>query len=372
MSDSTLTLKLKKQYDSFNLDIDTQLQLKDVIALFGSSGSGKTSLMRLIMGLDSPDKGIISFTGSDGLKTIWFDEANAINIPPYQRHVGYMFQEDRLFPHLNALKNLEYATHRNTPASDLLSLDYVIESLELSSLLDRKIVNLSGGEKQRLSLARTLLTAPQLLLLDEPLSGLDRTRKLEVIPFLEQLPHRFKIPIIYVSHDIEEVSRLTKTTMVLSNGRNVKIGATKLVLQELTSEELGYDTHDEVSLLNGKIIKIDLEYMVATISSEDCHFTFPATDTLQLGQDITLLIRAKNVGLSLSKPNDISIRNIVEGVVEKITDFPETPYSQVNINIGNTVLKSQITRIARMELSLFVGKPIFALIKSASFGTQLL
>ncbi|MFC7290541.1 molybdenum ABC transporter ATP-binding protein [Hirschia litorea] len=367
-----MSLNIKKQLGDLKLDVNQELPIENVVALFGPSGCGKSSLLRLITGLDTPDSGRLEYKSASGESLIFFDSSSGVNIPVHQRRIGYMFQEDRLFPHLSVLGNLEYAHKRNQVSTEALTFDDVVDALQLSSLLNRKTVQLSGGEKQRVALARTLLTRPRLLLLDEPLSGLDYDRKREVLPFLEQLPTLFKIPIVYVTHDLDEVSRLTKQILVLSEGKRVAFGATASIISSLTSEQLGIEKQEESSLLDGVISKIDEVFMLAHILVQNREFILPTASTAKPGQSISLLIKARDVGISLSKPTDSSIRNSVECVVTEILEEESTPFAQLNLDMNGASLKSRITRASLKELKLALGQKVFALIKSASFEPRFL
>ncbi|HGH1363827.1 ATP-binding cassette domain-containing protein [Acinetobacter baumannii] len=181
-----------------------------VIGLFGASGSGKTSILHAITGLNTPRSGIIKIQGQT-----WFDSDQKINVSTQKRHVGLVFQDAQLFPHKTVKQNLLFGFKHLSPQERHFEADYIIELLKLGHLLQRMPIKLSGGEKQRVALGRALLYSPKLLLLDEPLSALDANHKAEIIPFFQKVKEEIKIPMIYVSHDIQEIKQLTETMWIL-------------------------------------------------------------------------------------------------------------------------------------------------------------
>ncbi|MGN2483511.1 ATP-binding cassette domain-containing protein [Acinetobacter calcoaceticus] len=181
-----------------------------VIGLFGASGSGKTSILHAIAGLNTPRSGLIKIQGQT-----WFDSDQKINLSTQKRHVGLVFQDAQLFPHKTVKQNLLFGLKHLSQQERHFEADYIIELLKLEHLLERMPIKLSGGEKQRVALGRALLYSPKLLLLDEPLSALDAAHKAEIIPFFQKVKQEIKIPMIYVSHDIQEIKQLTETMWIL-------------------------------------------------------------------------------------------------------------------------------------------------------------
>lgn len=181
-----------------------------VIGLFGASGSGKTSILHAIAGLNTPRSGFIKIQ-----KQIWFDSNQKINLSTQKRHIGLVFQDAQLFPHKTVKQNLLFGLKHLAHQERHFEADYIIELLKLEHLLERMPIKLSGGEKQRVALGRALLYSPKLLLLDEPLSALDAAHKAEIIPFFQKVKQEIKIPMIYVSHDIQEIKQLTETMWIL-------------------------------------------------------------------------------------------------------------------------------------------------------------
>jgi molybdate transport system ATP-binding protein len=200
-----------------------------VTGLFGASGAGKTSLINMIAGLLKPDRGTIALDGET------LDDTDArIHVPPYLRRIGYVFQDARLFPHLDVGQNLDYGRRMNRLADDPAQRARVIDLLDIGGLLDRRPGKLSGGERQRVALGRALLSRPRLLLLDEPLGSLDESRKEEILPYLVRLRDEANVPMVYVSHDAAEMRQLATQIVMLRRGRVTALGGVE-VLPEVTS-----------------------------------------------------------------------------------------------------------------------------------------
>ena len=210
-----IRIRAVRQLAKIALDVDLTLPDRGLTAVFGRSGSGKTTLINILSGLMDPDEGAISVNGQ-----ILYDSKQRIKVPVYQRRIGYVFQEARLFPHLTVRSNLRYGYN----SDGQIRMDEVVELLGIAQVLDRRPHYLSGGEKQRVAIGRALLTNPRLLLMDEPLSALDETRKSEIIPFIERIRDEFQTPIFYVTHSRAEVAKLANYVVVLADGRAVTAG----------------------------------------------------------------------------------------------------------------------------------------------------
>src|ERR1700752_4297604 len=218
-----LSIDVVKQLGEFSLEASFESQGR-VTGLFGASGSGKTSLVNMIAGLLRPDRGTISIDGD-----ILDDTGKAIHVQPWRRRIGYVFQDARLFPHLNVTQNLDYGRRMNRLAEDAAQRKRVTELLDIGHLLDRRPGKLSGGERQRVALGRALLAKPRLLLLDEPLGALDEGRRAEILPYLVRLRDEARIPMVYVSHDPAELRQLATQIVLLKDGRVTSFGGGKLL-----------------------------------------------------------------------------------------------------------------------------------------------
>jgi molybdate transport system ATP-binding protein len=226
-----LSVHVTKQLGDFSLDVTFEAT-PGVTALFGASGAGKTTIANMIAGLVTPDRGRIVLDGD-----ILFDAAG-VNIPPHRRRIGYVFQEGRLFPHLNVRSNLVYGRYMQGLQHAEAAFHHIVELLDIGHLLDRRPGKLSGGERQRVAFGRALLMQPRLLVLDEPLASLDRPRKLEILPYLTRLRDDAKVPMIYVSHHAGEVIRLASQVVRIEDGRVVATGGHELL--DMRAEDLAY------------------------------------------------------------------------------------------------------------------------------------
>jgi molybdate transport system ATP-binding protein len=211
--------RLKIAYSGFSLDVDLHLPGRGVTALYGHSGSGKTTCLRCIAGLERAEQGFIQINDE-----VWQDSERRIFVPPHKRALGYVFQEASLFPHLSVLANLQFGLKRIAKAQRRVDMAQATELLGIGHLLERHPQHLSGGERQRVGIARALLTSPKLLLMDEPLAALDSQRKNEILPYLQRLHDELDIPVLYVSHAQDEVARLADHLVLLSDGKALASG----------------------------------------------------------------------------------------------------------------------------------------------------
>jgi molybdate transport system ATP-binding protein len=214
-----LDIQVVRQIGIFRVDAAFQTQDAGITALFGASGTGKTSVINMVAGLSRPDKGRIVVEDR-----VLFDSDRGIDLPPEKRSIGYIFQDGRLFPHLTVRGNLTYGMKLTPPSRRYIGLDQAVDLLGIEPLLDRRPAKLSGGEKQRVAIGRALLTSPRLLLMDEPLSSLDGARKEEVLPFIAKLPRAFSIPVLYVTHSIDEIQRLADWLVLMEAGKSIAVG----------------------------------------------------------------------------------------------------------------------------------------------------
>ncbi len=220
-----LDISLRKSQGDFLVDVSFVTDGKGITALFGRSGAGKTSVINMVAGLIHPDQGRVIVNGRT-----YFDSQKGLDIPPEKRRFGYIFQDGRLFPHLSVKSNLTYGMNLVPSSERYVEFDQVVSLLGISHLLARRPSKLSGGEKQRVAIGRALLTSPHLLLMDEPLASLDDERKSEVLPFIAQLPKEFSVPILYVSHSVEEILNLADNVVIVSAGRAEAVGRAQELL----------------------------------------------------------------------------------------------------------------------------------------------
>jgi molybdate transport system ATP-binding protein len=218
-----LAIDVEKQLGDFHLALKLQTEGRTT-ALFGPSGAGKTTIVNLVAGLMMPDRGRIVLTDK-----VLFDSGTRVNVPPHRRHIGYVFQEGRLFPHLTVRRNLDYGRFMNGLTRDGDEERRIIDLLDIGHLLNRRPGTLSGGERQRVAIGRALLTRPQLLLLDEPLASLDAPRKGEILPYLVRLRDQVGVPMIYVSHQAEEVKQIANEVVRVEAGRVAAVGGLELL-----------------------------------------------------------------------------------------------------------------------------------------------
>jgi molybdate transport system ATP-binding protein len=220
---TVLRIDAFKKLGDFSVDVAITSAGR-VTGLFGSSGAGKTSLVSMIAGLVTPDRGLIAINGD-----VLYDGTTGINVPPHRRRVGYVFQDARLFPHLSVAQNLDYGRRMNRLAHDPAQESRINELLDIGHLLDRRPGGLSGGERQRVTLGRALLSRPRLLLLDEPLGALDEERKAEILPYLVRMRDEADVPMVYVSHDADEMRQLATDIVLLKRGRVAAFGGAEVL-----------------------------------------------------------------------------------------------------------------------------------------------
>ncbi|EPY01607.1 ABC-type molybdate transport system, ATPase component [Magnetospirillum fulvum MGU-K5] len=354
-----LEIDVARRQGDFSLDVAFTAG-SGVTALFGRSGSGKTSLINMVAGLSRPDRGRIVVDGK-----VLFDSQSGLDLPPEARRLGYVFQEHRLFPHLSVRDNLWFGTKRLPVAERRVSLDHVVSVLGIGHLLDRRPTGLSGGEKQRVAIGRALLASPRILLMDEPLASLDAARKSELLPFIAGLSRQFDIPIVYVSHSMEEVLRLADTLALIDAGRLVAIGPVEDLLSSPAYAPL--TGHGEAgSVLAATLSADEAEFSISTLS-------FPG-GTLKVGRiasppgsPVRVRIHAHDVAIALFPPVGLSVRNQLPAIVRSVTPI-DSYLTDVMLDCGGCPLWSRITTEAQSELSLKPGMAVTALIKSLTIA----
>lgn len=339
-----LRVSIAKEFDGFALDVMLDAPA-GVTAIFGPSGSGKTSVIRAIAGLLACGRAEVSLDGRDLSK-----------LSPHKRGVGYVFQDARLFPHMSVLKNLRYGGVHDE--------DAVVAVLGLGALLDRFPAALSGGEKQRVALGRALMSAPKVLLLDEPLSALDAPRKAEVLPYLEALRDQTAIPILYVSHDIGEVAQLASRIVVLNEGRVVLEGTVEDVLADPAAVPF-LGVRDAGAVLTGRVVGHATDGLTKIETGAGALWVPGAVG--RAGSTVRVRVPAQDVILSRSAPTDISALNVLPVTIAAL-ERGAGPGVAVALTAGDARLLARVTKRSCDVMGLAVGDQIFAILKATAIA----
>ena len=340
-----------------------------VLALFGRSGSGKSTVINIIAGLARADRGRVVVDGET-----WFDSERGIHLPVERRGVGYVFQDGLLFPHLSVEQNLRYGARRASAAARTsIPFEQVTELLGLTPLLGHAVPTLSGGEKQRVAIGRALLSQPRLLLMDEPLASLDAARRSEILRLIERVRDEFRVRIVYVSHSIGEVSRLADDVVVMNEGRAVACASTEEIFNR--NDLRPYTGRFEGgALIEATAVRQDMHYFLTTYGFDGGELVAPGVDT-PLGTRVRIRIRARDVALAVERPQGLSIRNVLPGTITAIDDRGGA-IVEVHVRLAATgggagrELLSRISRQALDEMHLEAGQPVFALIKAIAFDKR--
>jgi molybdate transport system ATP-binding protein len=357
-----LELRLRLSRGDFALDVDLSLPARGITVLLGASGSGKTTLLRCVAGLEQAAQARVCVAGH-----VWQDSALGVNLPTWQRPLGYVFQEASLFEHLDVGGNLRYAQKRaRQPArSDWMALDEVIALLGLAPLLGRRTNDLSGGERQRVAIARALATQPEVLLLDEPLASLDPARRQDILPWLERLRDELQVPMLYVTHSVDEASRLADTLVVLAQGRVAAVGAAATVLAQVDAPlSLG---DEACALLAVRVAELDARWHLARLDFAGASLWLPSAG-LALGADVRLRVLARDVSLTTQEPTHTSIQNVLSCTVRAVVDDAQPAQALVQLACGDTLLLARLTRRAVHALDLRPGQPVWAQIKAMALA----
>ncbi|HEX4619885.1 MAG TPA: molybdenum ABC transporter ATP-binding protein [Steroidobacteraceae bacterium] len=353
-----LRVSLLKRRKDFTLTASFAAPTPGVIALFGRSGSGKTTLVDMIAGLLPPDEGQVELTGS-----VLTDTRRGIAVAAERRRIGYVFQEARLFPHFTAGGNLRYGEKRARAAAHYIRFEEVVDLLGLAALLHRRPHELSGGERQRVALGRALLSQPQLLLLDEPLASLDVARREEVLPYLETLRDWLSIPMVYVSHQFEEVLRLATYIVLLEDGHVLAAGQVgEISLRPELRSILAPDLVGAV--LDGLVTAVDAAGGTVELAVGSGKLQVSLRD-VPAGARVRVQLLARDIILATQPIQGLSVRNALLGTVTEIT-VDEGASVLVKVDVGGPVLLARITEGARQALKLAPGDAVWALVKAVS------
>ena len=363
---SQLTANFDVTFPSFNLKVNTTLPAKGITAVFGPSGCGKTTLLRCLAGLERSPTGIMILDNET-----WQDETKGVFLPLSRRPVGYVFQEPRLFPHLNIRSNLLYGWKRIPPTARKIGLDHVVQILDLEPLLHRYPTRLSGGEQQRVAIGRALLTSPRLLLMDEPLSSLDIQRKREILPFIQRLDTEFHIPIIYVTHALHEVVQLAHTLLLLKEGTVAGSGPLEDVFSQLNLRHFIPESHLG-AVIDTRVAEHDDEYGLTKIQFSGGRLSVPHQDR-SIGDSVRVQILAKDVSIVSSQPAfQSSVLNVLEATIVEIGPVDSGhPFIDIKLDMGVPLLAT-ITRKSLATLNLHPGQRVYAQIKTVALSHEAL
>ena len=348
---------LKVNLADMDLDITARIPA-GITGLFGVSGSGKTTTLNCIAGLITPQQGRIQLDDK-----VMYAEDKGIFLQPERRRIGYVFQDDRLFPHMNVMKNIIYGTRFIPHYGSRIAVDDIVNVLELDALMSRMPSTLSGGERQRVSLARALATSPELLLLDEPTASLDVGMRGTVLNYLRRVWEEFHISMIFVSHLIAEVMVLADSCLVISDGRVVAYGSPREVLYDVQVFPIA-NIESIDNWIEVRIVRHYLETGLTEVSIDAAHTLFiPSFVAKQPGDRVWVLLPSENIIVSLSEQTGISARNNIRAVVKEIHMMKDS--ALMYADMGTSVVV-QLSRMAVQELDIQIGQEVYLIFKSSS------
>ena len=349
-----LKINVKKTLGALSLNLNIEIPARGVTAIFGRSGAGKSSLINLVAGLVTPQSGTITLNDN-----VLFDSEQKINLPPEKRHIGYVFQEHRLFPHYTVEKNLKYGCKRFNSSYFL----QIVELLGIQNLLERFPLSLSGGEKQRVAIGRALLSNPDILLMDEPLSALDLRRKQELLNYLDQLSSQIEIPILYVTHSLDEIIRLADQVILIEQGQIMAFNQVKHIWQHAAFQQWLPEQYP-LSLLELPIKSHQTDYQMLELSLGTQSVWVSELPRYQLNDNVRITINSKDVSITLAQPQNTSIRNILQG---KICQFQQQSQQvNVEVDVEGQKIWASISLWAFNDLQLSIEQAVYLQIKSVS------
>jgi molybdate transport system ATP-binding protein len=352
----SLSLLVRHRFPSIRINIEFDVPTPGVTVLFGPSGSGKSTIIAAAAGLLRPDECRIAVDGN-----VLVDTVTGIWLPPERRRVGLVFQDSRLFPHMTVATNLRFGLRRAPPGP--VKFDDVVHLLGISELLTRKPNTLSGGERQRVAIGRALLAQPHLLLMDEPLASLDGARKAEILPYLALLKSALALPILYVTHSLDEVVKLADSMVLIEDGQVIGCDtASELAVRA----DLPFARRDDAgALLTCRVTGHDVERELTQLEASGRTFLVPMVD-FPIGAERRVRIPAREVALATDAPKAISMHNAIPGIVRHIAPDRERRSVLVEIALADNALLSRVTADAVTRLGLEPGKAVLALVKSTS------
>lgn len=356
-----IKMNVEKKLGDVLIKCDFQLDSNGITAVYGASGAGKTSIINMMAGLISPDSGVISFRDKE-----FFNHEKKINLPANKRFIGYVFQDARLFPNMSVKDNLLYGSNRKSSYSLSCNLEQACSLLGITHLLERYPQKLSGGEKQRVAIGRALLSNPEMLLMDEPLASLDSLRAKELISYINLIRNNYNIPILYVSHSIDEIMQLADNAIYMEQGALKYYGNVVEVLNKTShtnSENSSFNT-----VFEGVIKEYDERTSNALISF-GAGIVESACENVEIGKKVRFSINVDDVVLSIDYPKNISIRNIYKGIISNIIKNKNNFYD-IEIKIGESVW-ARISSGAYKDLDIVCGKNVYVMFKSAAVTESL-
>ena len=358
-----LSIDASIRQGDFDFEINTKINV-DTAGIFGPSGTGKSTLLHLISGLKVPDRGRITLGDK-----IFFDSELRINLQPSERNIGLVFQDGRLFPHMSVKKNLTFGSCRGNGKG--IDFDHVIKTLDLDHLLKRRPANLSGGERQRVAIGRALLSAPEMLLLDEPFSAIDTDMRRELLPFINRIHNEFNLPLLLISHDLPEILQLTDYLLLIDKGRLYNQGR---------CSELLFDDRCSSRLINSRASTcftgvITAKYKqngTATISadttkslpSSEVDIIAPYSESIEIGERVRGLLTPQDVILSAAPAEFMSAQNQHRGRITRVKHLSDSTIVEVNVN--GLALFTEVTNKASSDFPYNVGRPIWVIFKACA------
>lgn len=347
-----LELDCRQDYPDFSLEVNTSLSLNGITGIFGPSGCGKTTLLRIIAGLEPGATGRVVFN-----EDTWQDDRRDIFIPSHRRRAGYVFQDARLFPHLTAAANLRYAARRRTGT---IAWPDVVDALDLQPILERRVTTLSGGEQQRIAIGRALLAQPRLLMMDEPLSALDQLRKRDILPYLQKLPAAFHIPILYVTHSVEEIRTLAASVLLMSRGAVAGICRVEELLATDAAPALHHQGED-VANISATVTGHDTTGMQTILDMAGQEIRIGGLHGTA-GESMQLSIPTRNILVSVTPPGKISVDNILTARVTEITPGHFPLKGQVHLDLAGQPITVPLSGQALERLGPREGQQVHLLL----------
>ena len=354
----TIAIKLQLAREQFSLHLDTELASTGITAIYGASGVGKTTLLRWLAGLER-HPGELHFNDQ-----CW-QQGNHFT-PAHRRQIGYVFQESRLLPHLNVQANLDYAWRRRCNNNGPSQSD-LIDWLGLAPLLKHNTATLSGGQQQRVAIARALLSSPQLLLMDEPLAALDSASRQHILALLEQLQAHHQVPVLYISHNLEEVSQLADQLVLLEQGK-ISAQGSMLALCHRLDLSLSHDPN-AASIIVAEVDRHDHYYGLSEVIINGEQKIYLPTVNAAVGQSLKIRIPARDVSLTLQHPEHSSILNILPCTIDAIEQSNDAK-RLVRLNLGQQSLLARLTHKSVDTLALQPGQTVYAQIKTAALLSE--